>query len=141
MRLYGAASAEGCQNGKDSEQDSQPLNTQTTFDGVHRAAGHRAILEADAVLDRQKRFCVLGGDTEYAGHPAPEHRAGAAECDCGREDVYKRQLSHYSNATTDIEFLFPFGWGELWGIADRSDFDLTQRQKASGCLLYTSRCV
>ena len=36
------------------------------------------------------------------------------------------ELSHYSNATTDIEFLFPFGWGELWGIADRTDFDLTQ---------------
>ena len=36
------------------------------------------------------------------------------------------------NATTDIEFLFPFGWGELWGIADRTDFDLTQHQKTSG---------
>ncbi|MBM7560701.1 glycine--tRNA ligase [Fusibacter tunisiensis] len=34
------------------------------------------------------------------------------------------ELSHYSNATTDIEYLFPFGWGELWGIADRTDFDL-----------------
>ncbi len=36
------------------------------------------------------------------------------------------ELSHYSNATTDIEFMFPFGWGELWGIADRTDFDLKQ---------------
>ena len=34
------------------------------------------------------------------------------------------ELSHYSNATTDIEFKFPFGWGELWGIASRTDFDL-----------------
>ncbi|MDD3793723.1 MAG: glycine--tRNA ligase [Candidatus Gracilibacteria bacterium] len=34
------------------------------------------------------------------------------------------ELSHYSNATTDIEYRFPFGWGELWGIADRTDFDL-----------------
>ena len=34
------------------------------------------------------------------------------------------ELSHYSDATTDIEFKFPFGWGELWGIADRTDFDL-----------------
>jgi glycyl-tRNA synthetase len=34
------------------------------------------------------------------------------------------ELSHYSNATTDIEYKFPFGWGELWGIADRTDFDL-----------------
>ena len=42
------------------------------------------------------------------------------------------ELSHYSNATTDIEFMFPFGWGELWGIADRTDFDLTQHQNTSG---------
>lgn len=41
------------------------------------------------------------------------------------------ELSHYSNATTDIEFLFPFGWGELWGIADRTDFDLKQHQEHS----------
>jgi glycyl-tRNA synthetase len=41
-------------------------------------------------------------------------------------DHEKEELSHYSNATTDIEFLFPFGWGELWGIADRTDFDLKQ---------------
>lgn len=41
------------------------------------------------------------------------------------------ELSHYSNATTDFEFLFPFGWGELWGIADRTDFDLTQHQEHS----------
>ena len=44
----------------------------------------------------------------------------------------KEELSHYSKATTDIEFLFPFGWGELWGIANRTDFDLTQHQKFSG---------
>lgn len=42
------------------------------------------------------------------------------------------ELSHYSNATTDIEFLFPFGWGELWGIADRTDFDLKQHSEHSG---------
>ncbi|MDP4118527.1 MAG: glycine--tRNA ligase [Bacillota bacterium] len=42
------------------------------------------------------------------------------------------ELSHYSNATTDFEFMFPFGWGELWGIADRTDFDLTQHSKVSG---------
>ena len=39
-------------------------------------------------------------------------------------DHSPEELSHYSNATTDIEFTFPFGWGELWGIADRTDFDL-----------------
>jgi glycyl-tRNA synthetase, dimeric type len=42
------------------------------------------------------------------------------------------ELSHYSNATTDIEYRFPFGWGELWGIADRTDFDLKQHQLTSG---------
>ncbi len=42
------------------------------------------------------------------------------------------ELSHYSNATTDIEFLFPFGWGELWGVASRTDFDLMAHQTHSG---------
>lgn len=46
-------------------------------------------------------------------------------------DHEKQELSHYSNATTDIEFLFPFGWGELWGIADRTDFDLKQHMQHS----------
>ena len=42
------------------------------------------------------------------------------------------ELCFYSKATTDFEFLFPFGWGELWGVADRTDYDLTQHQKVSG---------
>lgn len=44
-------------------------------------------------------------------------------------DHRKEELSHYSNATTDIEYRFPFGWGELWGIADRTDFDLKQHME------------
>ncbi|MEG1801580.1 MAG: glycine--tRNA ligase, partial [Oscillospiraceae bacterium] len=47
-------------------------------------------------------------------------------------DHEQAELSHYSTATTDIEFMFPFGWGELWGIADRGAFDLTQHSKFSG---------
>ena len=47
-------------------------------------------------------------------------------------DHEKEELSHYSNATTDFEFLFPFGWGELWGVADRTDFDLNAHQTSSG---------
>lgn len=47
-------------------------------------------------------------------------------------DHEKEELSHYSNATTDFEYLFPFGWGELWGIADRTDFDLSKHQEFSG---------
>ena len=47
-------------------------------------------------------------------------------------DHSPEELSFYSKATTDFEFLFPFGWGELWGIADRTDYDLTQHAKHSG---------
>lgn len=43
----------------------------------------------------------------------------------------KEELSHYSNATVDIEYKFPFGWGELWGIADRTDYDLKQHMEHS----------
>ena len=47
-------------------------------------------------------------------------------------DHEQEELSHYSNATTDIEYLFPFGWGELWGIADRTNFDLARHSEFSG---------
>ncbi len=46
-------------------------------------------------------------------------------------DHEPEELSFYSKATTDLEFLFPFGWGELWGIADRTDYDLTRHQETS----------
>ncbi len=47
-------------------------------------------------------------------------------------DHSPEELSFYSKATTDFEYLFPFGWGELWGIADRTDYDLTRHQEVSG---------
>lgn len=47
-------------------------------------------------------------------------------------DHSQEELSHYSNATTDFEYLFPFGWGELWGIASRTNYDLSQHMKFSG---------
>jgi len=47
-------------------------------------------------------------------------------------DHEKEELSFYSKATTDFEYLFPFGWGELWGVADRTNYDLNQHQKVSG---------
>ena len=47
-------------------------------------------------------------------------------------DHSKEELCFYSKATTDFEYLFPFGWGELWGVADRTDYDLTQHQNTSG---------
>ena len=57
---------------------------------------------------------------------------GIREEDLRLRDHEKEELSHYSNATTDFEFMFPFGWGELWGVASRTDFDLTQHQNTSG---------
>ena len=57
---------------------------------------------------------------------------GMREEDLRLRDHSPEELSHYSTATTDIEFMFPFGWGELWGIADRGAFDLTQHSNHSG---------
>ena len=63
---------------------------------------------------------------------------GIKEENIRMRDHTDEELSHYSNATTDIEFLFPFGWGELWGIADRTDYDLKQHSEHSGqALEYT----
>ena len=47
-------------------------------------------------------------------------------------DHSKEELCFYSKATTDFEYLFPFGWGELWGLADRTDYDLSKHMEASG---------
>ncbi len=47
-------------------------------------------------------------------------------------DHNAEELCFYSKATTDFEYLFPFGWGELWGVADRTDYDLSQHQNTSG---------
>ena len=57
---------------------------------------------------------------------------GLDEENLRRRDHEKEELSHYANATTDFEYLFPFGWGELWGVADRTDYDLKAHQTASG---------
>ena len=57
---------------------------------------------------------------------------GIAEDNIKLRDHSADELSHYSNATTDLEYRFPFGWGELWGIADRTDFDLKQHMEHSG---------
>ncbi|HPJ21890.1 MAG TPA: glycine--tRNA ligase [Clostridia bacterium] len=57
---------------------------------------------------------------------------GISEENIKMRDHSPEELSHYSNATTDFEYRFPFGWGELWGIADRTDFDLKQHAEYSG---------
>ena len=51
---------------------------------------------------------------------------------CVPETILRRSFASTVKATTDLEFKFPFGWGELWGIADRTDYDLTQHQNVSG---------
>ncbi len=57
---------------------------------------------------------------------------GLSEENTRFRDHDAEELSHYSNATTDVEYLFPFGWGELWGIASRTDFDLSRHAEHSG---------
>ena len=57
---------------------------------------------------------------------------GIKEDEMRLRDHSPEELCFYSKGTTDIEFLFPFGWGELWGIADRTDYDLTQHANTSG---------
>ncbi|ABK61923.1 MULTISPECIES: glycine--tRNA ligase [Clostridium] len=57
---------------------------------------------------------------------------GMTEDNLRFRDHGEEELSFYSNATSDIEFLFPFGWGELWGVADRTDYDLKKHMEHSG---------
>lgn len=82
-------------------------------------------------------FCEPGTDLEWFKYWKDYCKnwllsLGMKEEHLRMRDHSEEELSHYSNATTDIEFLFPFGWGELWGIADRTDFDLKQHQEHSG---------
>ena len=82
-------------------------------------------------------FCKPGEDLEWFDYWKNFCKEwlvnlGVAPAHLRLRDHSDEELSHYSNATTDIEFLFPFGWGELWGIADRTDFDLKQHSQHSG---------
>ncbi len=82
-------------------------------------------------------FCAPGTDLEWFEYWKNYCKnfllnLGIAEENIKMRDHEKEELSHYSNATTDIEFMFPFGWGELWGIADRTDYDLKQHMEHSG---------
>ncbi|MBP3337363.1 MAG: glycine--tRNA ligase [Clostridia bacterium] len=82
-------------------------------------------------------FCAPGTDMEWFLYWKDFCKnwllsLGIDEKNMRLRDHSLEELSHYSNATTDIEFMFPFGWGELWGIADRTDFDLKQHMNHSG---------
>ena len=82
-------------------------------------------------------FCKPGTDLEWFEYWKAYCRnfllsLGMKEDHLRQRDHSPEELSHYSKGTTDLEYTFPWGWGELWGIADRTDFDLTQHQNVSG---------
>ena len=82
-------------------------------------------------------FCKPGTDLDWFNYWRGYCRdflknLGMREENMRLRDHSPEELCFYSKGTTDIEFLFPFGWGELWGIADRTDYDLTQHQNTSG---------
>lgn len=82
-------------------------------------------------------FCKPGTDLEWFNY-WKEHcknwlyGLGIKEENLRLRDHDKEELCFYSRATTDFEFKFPFGWGELWGVADRTDYDLNCHQRVSG---------
>ena len=82
-------------------------------------------------------FCKPGTELDWFKHYKDYCKKflidlGIKEENLRLRDHSQEELSFYSNATTDIEYKFPFGWGELWGIASRTDYDLSQHQKFSG---------
>ena len=81
-------------------------------------------------------FCKPGTDLEWHKYWKEFCEKWLLSLGMKKENIRLRdhspeELSHYSNGTTDIEFTFPFGWGELWGIADRTDYDLKQHMNHS----------
>ena len=81
-------------------------------------------------------FCMPGTDLEWFAYWRQFCHdwllaIGLKEENIRLRDHDPEELCFYSKATTDFEFLFPFGWGELWGVADRTDYDLTQHQNTS----------
>ena len=81
-------------------------------------------------------FCKPGTDLEWHKYWKEFCENWLLSLGMKKENIRLRdhspeELSHYSNGTTDIEFTFPFGWGELWGIADRTNYDLKQHMEHS----------
>ncbi|MDD7184568.1 MAG: glycine--tRNA ligase [Oscillospiraceae bacterium] len=82
-------------------------------------------------------FCKPGTDLEWFNYWRTFCKnfllsLGIKEENIRLRDHSPEELCFYSKATTDFEYLFPFGWGELWGVADRTDYDLNQHIKTSG---------
>ena len=81
-------------------------------------------------------FCEPGTDMEWFNYWRSYCKnwllyMGIKEENIRLRDHSKEELCFYSKATTDFEYKFPFGWGELWGVADRTDYDLTQHANES----------
>ena len=81
-------------------------------------------------------FCKPGTDLEWFNYWREYCKnwllnLGIKENNIRLRDHSAEELVFYSKATTDIEFAFPFGWGELWGIADRTDYDLSRHMEVS----------
>ena len=82
-------------------------------------------------------FCQPGTDLEWFAYWRKYCHDWLTNLNIKDENLRLRdhepeELAFYSKATTDFEFMFPFGWGELWGVADRTDYDLKQHQEHSG---------
>ena len=82
-------------------------------------------------------FCKPGTDLEWFNYWKNYcekwlYDLGIKKDNLRLRDHSPEELCFYSKATTDFEYLFPFGWGELWGVADRTDYDLTQHSNHSG---------
>ncbi len=82
-------------------------------------------------------FCKPGTDLEWFSYWRSFCKDWLTSLNIKEENLRLRdhspeELCFYSKATTDFEYLFPFGWGELWGVADRTDYDLNQHIKTSG---------
>ena len=82
-------------------------------------------------------FCKPGTDLEWFAYWKDYcanflYNLGMKKENLRLRDHDPEELCFYSKATTDFEYMFPFGWGELWGIADRTDYDLTQHANLSG---------
>ena len=82
-------------------------------------------------------FCKPGTDLEWFNYWRSFCKDWLTSLNIKEENLRLRdhsaeELCFYSKATTDFEYLFPFGWGELWGVADRTDYDLNQHIKTSG---------
>ncbi len=84
-------------------------------------------------------FCQPGTDLEWFQYWREFCRKWLTDLGLKEENLRLRdhepeELAFYSKATTDFEFMFPFGWGELWGVADRTDYDLKQHQEQERAL-------